>query len=117
MQIHHGFEHHFFHDRLAQQRRQALGQQRTTDRNAVLRMIVDEAHRAHVGLIDGQANVGQANRLGGMIENDLAGGRDDESDLVEGGGKGHREVATIMHAAETDPVVPAVDTADDDVFW
>ncbi len=55
--------------------------------------------------------------FGGMIENDLAGGRDDESDLVEGGGKGHREVATIMHAAETDPVVPAVDTADDDVFW
>ncbi|MNG16435.1 hypothetical protein D3C84_1003500 [compost metagenome] len=50
-----------------------------------------------------------------MIEDDFAGGRNDEGDFVLGIGKDHREVATVMHAAKADTLVPAVDAADDDV--
>ncbi|MNX89234.1 hypothetical protein D3C86_1212410 [compost metagenome] len=79
-------------------------------------MIVDKARRADLGLVDRQADPGETDRLGEVVENDLAGGGNDKGDFIKGGGKSHREVTAIVHATKTDTFVPAVDPADDDVF-
>ncbi|MNU96776.1 hypothetical protein D3C71_868260 [compost metagenome] len=114
IQVHHRLETQLVEDRFAQQRRESLGEQRSPDRHAVVRMIIAETHRANVGLVDRQANLGKTDRLSGVIENDLAGGRNDEGDFVQRGRKVNAEVATVVHAAKADAFVPAVDAADDD---
>lgn len=50
-----------------------------------------------------------------MVEHDLTGRGNHESDLVLRVGEGDGEIAVVMHAPETDAVVSAVDAADDDV--
>ena len=49
-----------------------------------------------------------------MVEHNLARRGNHESDLVLRVGKGHGEIAVVMHTPETHAVVSAVDTADDD---
>ncbi|MCY1366612.1 hypothetical protein D9M69_535160 [compost metagenome] len=80
-------------------------------------MIVDKARRADLGLVDGQADLGEANRLGDVVEDDLAGGGNDERDFIKGGGKCYREVTVKVHATKADTFVSAVDPADADAFW
>lgn len=58
----------------------------------MLRVILNKAHRTHIGLVDGQADLTKADRLGGVIEDDLAGRGNDESDLVQRLGKVDREI-------------------------
>ncbi|MNG10307.1 hypothetical protein D3C84_937670 [compost metagenome] len=107
---------HLLQDRFAQQSRQALGDQAAADRNPVLCVVVDKARRADFGLVDRQAYLCEADRLGDVVEDDLAGGGNDEGDFIKGGGKRHREITAIVHATKTDTFVPAIDPANDDVF-
>ncbi|MNS19650.1 hypothetical protein D3C72_513730 [compost metagenome] len=73
---------HLLQDGFAQQCRQALGDQPTADRNPVLCVVIDKARRADLGLVDRQADLRETYRLGDVVEDDPAGGRNDESDFI-----------------------------------
>nr|AAT90790.1 hypothetical protein qs127 [uncultured proteobacterium QS1] len=85
----------------------------------MLRVVVEEVHRTNVSLVDGQTDFRHSDGFGGVIEDDLTGSWDDESDLVLRVGKGDGEIAVVMHVTKADAFVPSVDAANDDVrrWW